>query len=118
MSTSPLTLETIREIVLAFPGVEEGFSYRTVAFRVNRKLIARMHQEEPAVVVRCDSENRDQLMLAAPEVFYITPHYIGSRWVLLNLNTAQFQDISDALLRAYRMVAPPRLLKELKTTNG
>jgi len=44
MATRKLSLATIRKAALALPGVEEGTSHATPAFRLMKKLIARLHQ--------------------------------------------------------------------------
>jgi hypothetical protein len=39
-----VTLETVRRLALAFPGVEEGLSYGTPGFRVRGRFLARLPQ--------------------------------------------------------------------------
>jgi hypothetical protein len=46
-----VTWDEVREIALSLPGVEEGASYGTPAFRVRRKFLARLWPEEPDVLV-------------------------------------------------------------------
>lgn len=38
------TFDTVREIALSLPGVEEGTSYGTAAFRVRGKFLARLRE--------------------------------------------------------------------------
>ena len=59
---SGLALADIRRIALSFPGVEEGTSYGTLAFRVSRKFITRLHDEGEAMVMRVPFEEREMLM--------------------------------------------------------
>lgn len=47
-----ITLETIREVALALPEVEERSSYGTPGFFVRKKLFARWHQDGDKLVVR------------------------------------------------------------------
>jgi hypothetical protein len=67
-----VTLDVIRELVADLPGVEEGFSYGTRAFKVKKKLIARIHQKEDALVVKSDFDERKELMQMNPLTYYIT----------------------------------------------
>lgn len=59
-TSPPLTFEDLRDVALEFPGVEVGTSYGTPALRVRRRFIARMHQREPALVLRMDFETREE----------------------------------------------------------
>jgi hypothetical protein len=54
-----VTCETVREIALALPGVEEGTSYGTPAFRVRGKFLARLREDGETLVVKCDYPERD-----------------------------------------------------------
>ncbi len=74
-SRKGLTFEDIRRIALSFPGVEEGTSYGTPAFRVSRKFITRLHDEGEAMVMRVPFEEREMLMEREPETYFITGHY-------------------------------------------
>ena len=40
----PVTFQTVRELSLALPEVEEGTSYGTLAFKVRGKLMARLKE--------------------------------------------------------------------------
>ena len=44
MAARKLTLSAIRRVALSFPGVEEGTSYGTPAFKLGKKLLVRLHQ--------------------------------------------------------------------------
>ena len=75
LPTTPVTFETVRQLALALPHVEEGTSYGTTAFKVKGKLIARLREDGDSLVVRIDLLKREILMNAEPETFYITEHY-------------------------------------------
>lgn len=59
-----MNLEQIRKLFLGYPGVEEAPSYGTPGFRVRKKLLARVHQSEPAVVLRVESANASKEQIA------------------------------------------------------
>ncbi len=40
-----MTFETVREVALALPEIEEGTSYGTPAFKVRRRFLCRLREE-------------------------------------------------------------------------
>ena len=71
-----MTWETIRQLVVSLPGIEESTSYGTPALKVNRKLFARLHQDGENVVVRIEKKDRATLMRANP-AFHVTDALTG-----------------------------------------
>jgi hypothetical protein len=108
--SSSVTYETARQIALALPGAEEGTSYGTPACKVGGKLFARLHQDGESLVIKVDFEEREQLMQAEPEKFYITDHYLNYPWMLVRLSKVRRDQLSDLLLQSWRRVAPKRLV--------
>src|ERR1700737_2918334 len=103
---SPFTLATVRELALAFPGVEEGLSYGTPGFRVRGKFLARVWEDGETLVVKCGADERDFRMQADPETFFITDHYRGYPTVLVRLGRVTKADLRDVLEEAWRRHAP------------
>jgi hypothetical protein len=109
-NTAPVTFETVRDLALALPDVEEGTSYRTPAFRVGGKLFARMWEDGGTLVLKIGFDAREILMQAAPETFYITDHYAGYPSVLVRLAAISAGDLAEVLETAWRFNAPKRLI--------
>lgn len=109
-----MKFEKAREIFLSYPGVSEAPSYGTPGFRVRKKLLARLHQAEPAVVLRLgDLDEQEDLIAADPQAFYITDHYAGHPFVLARLariRQAQLREIFEA---AWRNAASKKQIAEL-----
>jgi hypothetical protein len=95
-----LPLSTIRRVALALPGVEEGMSYGTPAFRIRKKLIARLHQDGQSIMFKLGFEARDHLMRADPQTFFITEHYRNYPSVLARLDRLGVRDLGALLARA------------------
>jgi hypothetical protein len=102
--------ETVRQIALAFPGVEEKLSfYKTPAFHARKKFLARLHQEEEnALVLMVGEVEQEILIQLEPEVYYITDHYRGSAAVLVRLEAIDPADLHEALEKAWRRIAQKR----------
>lgn len=108
--TRRVTLQKLRELTLALPDVEEGTSYGTLAFRVRKKFLARLREDGASLVIRVDLDEREVLMEADPETFYITDHYLNHPYVLVRLSTVDPEDLQELLEEAWRYAAPKRLV--------
>ncbi len=62
-----INYETVREIALALPNVEDGLSYAAPALKVGGKLMVRLREDLDAIVVLTTFEERDELMAAEPD---------------------------------------------------
>ena len=114
----PVTFDTVRQLALALPGVEEKTSYGTTAFKVNGKLLARFHQDGESLVVKVEYAAREVLMGANPRTFYITDHYRCWPWVLVRIASVDTEDLRQLLEEAWRRSASKRLVAawEARTT--
>jgi hypothetical protein len=104
------TWETVRQLVLALPAVEESASYGTPALKVHTKLFARLHQDGENVVVRIEKKDRARRMLEKPETFHVTQHYVGYPYMLVSLRTVSWADLREVLFGAWRLAAPRELV--------
>jgi hypothetical protein len=101
----PKEFESVRRIALALDNVEEGTSYGTPAFKVGGALFVRMHQDRESLVVRTDFEQREELMAADPETYYITDHYLNYEWILIRLSRVHPDALRDLIRMAWRLAS-------------
>jgi len=107
-----MTPEEMREIVLSFPGAEEGVSYGAPAFKVNGKFFTRLRREDQSVVlVGVGPDEREMLMEAEPATFHITAHYKDYPAVLARIGTLHPGSFRNLLERKWRTIAPRKLVK-------
>src|ERR1700733_2361299 len=86
MKKSPrITYDTVRQMALLLPNVEEGTSYGTPALKVKGQLIIRLREELDSIVLKMPFDRREELMAGDPETYYITDHYREYEWVLVRL---------------------------------
>jgi hypothetical protein len=107
-----VTFEQVRLAAQAFPGVEDSTSYGTPALKVRGKLLARLHQSGECLVLRADLLDREILMQSDSQVFYITDHYRGYPWVLVRFSAVDAGALPDLIERAWRLVAPKKLIEK------
>jgi hypothetical protein len=105
MATRKLSLAVIRRTISALPGVEEGTSYGTPAWRHKGKLLARLHQDGRSIVLKVGNATRDHLLQADPETFFVTDHYMGYPMVLARLDRLSAADLKKLLQRAIATTA-------------
>jgi hypothetical protein len=105
VAKTPAAFEAVRRIALALEKVEEGTSYGTPAFKVSGALFVRMHQDGESLVVRTDFEQREELMVADPETYYITDHYLNYEWILIRLSRVQPDALRDLIRMAWRLAS-------------
>src|ERR1019366_3592774 len=108
MPRSTINFDTVRNIGLALPGVEESTAYGVPALKVRGKLLASVpanRSAEPAsLVVRVDFDDRAELLAADPDVYYVTDHYVGYNAVLVRLSRVNADMLRDLLGMAYKFV--------------
>lgn len=101
------------KLALTFPGVEESTSYGTPGLKVKGKLLSRLRTEaEGALALRCDFIDREILLQADPEAFFLTDHYLNYPMILVRLDKVRADALPDLFERAWRMQAPPKLIAE------
>jgi hypothetical protein len=98
-------------IALKLPGVEASTSYGTPSLKVKGKILSRLRTEaEGALALRCDFLDRQILLQADPDAFFLTDHYLNYPMILVRLNKVRRSSLPDLIERAWRTVAPPKLV--------
>ena len=105
-------LPTVRAIAMKLPGVEEGTSYGTPAFKVKGKLLARMKEDGETLVLRVGLELKEALIEENPEVFFTTPHYDGYAAVLVRVGKISKGELTRVVDEGWHFVAPKKLVSE------
>jgi hypothetical protein len=105
-----LTWEDVRRIALALPGVEEGTSYGTPGLRAAKKFLTRLKEDGTSIVVKVNFDEREVLMEADPETFFITEHYRSYPAMLVNLASAHEDQVRRLLEQSWRAMVPKKLL--------
>jgi hypothetical protein len=62
-----VSLEVVRELALELPETEETTSYGTPAFKVRKKLFARLREEGDVLVVKVERDERAALIESEPD---------------------------------------------------
>jgi hypothetical protein len=110
--------ERYLKIALVLPGAEASTSYGTPSVKIRGKLLSRWRSEaEGALAIRCDFLDRQILLQTQPQVFFLTDHYLDYPMVLVRLEKVSRAVLVDVAERAWRLVAPAKLVKERDAAN-
>jgi hypothetical protein len=103
-----MSFDRVRAIGLALPGVVEGTAYGAPALKVRGKMfacIASNRSAEPnTLVVRLPFDDRDELVVAQPDVYYLKDHYVPYACVLIRLDRVSEEVLQELLLMGHRFI--------------
>ena len=103
-----VTFDTVLKMGLALPGVEATTSWGAPALKVRGKMFAccatNKSAEPDTLVVRMDFEQRDELIAAEPDTYYLKEHYVDYACVLVRLRRVHPDALRDLLLMGWRFM--------------
>lgn len=109
MPRTTITFETVCEMGLALPDVERSTAWRSPALKVNGRLMAVVptHKSaEPNSVGICiPIEQRDELIAAAPDIYYVKPHYVNYAVVLVRMPRIHVDALRDLVRMSWQFVS-------------
>ncbi|MEU5682985.1 hypothetical protein DEJ48_04705 [Streptomyces venezuelae] len=111
-SRARVTSDDVRRIALALPETVEKVAWSMPTFRVAGKMFVTVPDDETSFAVRCPKVERDELVLAEPDKFWVAAHEAGSAWVRVRLAALDTDELKDILADSWRQAAPPRLLEQ------
>jgi hypothetical protein len=108
MPRKTLTFDAVRELARALPDIEESTSYGAPSWKIHGKMVAcqaiNKSAEPNSLGVMIPFEQRDELIAAQPDVYYVTAHYVNYPCVLVRLSRVHRDALQDLLGMAARFV--------------
>jgi hypothetical protein len=104
--------ERARSVSQHLPGLEVANYHHFQALKVNGKLVANICREPGALAVHCPLELKQQLLEAAPDVFYDTAHFAGWPSILVRMDAVDDETLRSRIEAAWQMRAPKALVKQ------
>jgi hypothetical protein len=89
---------------LVLPEVEE----RKQTFRTNGRIFVNMSHEEGAISTRAPDDELELLIRARPDVYSVTPHYVGWDAVLVRLDVVDDEELAGRIEDAYAFIQAKR----------
>ena len=87
--------------------------HETPSVKVRGKFLSRWRTEaECALAIRCDFLDRQIMLQARPDVFFLTDHYRNYPMILVRLEKATGKMLQDVAERGWRFIAPAKLVRQ------
>ncbi|MFD8248267.1 MmcQ/YjbR family DNA-binding protein [Nocardia sp. NPDC059691] len=107
------TGDDVRAFALSLPETSEQFTWGMPTFRVAGKLFLTLPESETSMAVRCPVADRDELVVAEPDKFWIAAHEAGNAWVRARLTALDDREELEAIVQdSWRQAAPRHLLDD------
>jgi hypothetical protein len=106
--------DDVRRLALSLPETSEKPCYGTPGFYVRKKLFARIREDAETLVVKVEMGERELLMAAEPDTFFITDHYRDWPSVLVHLGAIAPDELLEVLTDSWLIAAPKRLAATLE----
>lgn len=117
-----INFDLVREIALALPGVEESTTYGAPSVKVRGKLMAcpAIHRsaEPDTLAVRIDFDQRDELIDADPNVYYLKDHYVNYPVVLVRMSQINQDALRDLIDMSWRFAMAKTASKSKRVRNA
>lgn len=81
-----MTYDDVVTLACSFPGVVEAQSYGTPSIKVGSKFLLRLREPGILALQRPSLDERDALLEAEPNLFFITDHYRDYPYLLVRLD--------------------------------
>jgi hypothetical protein len=98
--------DTIRRLGLAMPGVEVSTYYGSPALKVHKQMFACLathpSAEPHTLIVSVGFDQRDELIAADPDIYYLKEHYLSYPVVLVRLERVHPDALRGLLATARR----------------
>lgn len=100
-ASNGLALDDVGQLMATLPGVVASKTVRGSSWKVKRKLLActAMHKsaEPDSLVVHINMAERERLLAAKPEVYYLTNHYVPYPCILVRLKQVKRDELRNLM---------------------
>jgi hypothetical protein len=109
-----MDFDDVREVARSFPDIEESTSYGVWSLKFRGKLLAcpaiNKSAEPDSLVVKLGIEQRDELIAADPDVYYVTDHYVKYPRVLVRMSRIHKDSLRGLLAMALKFASPRKAI--------
>ena len=95
----------VQAIAREFAEVEDSTSYGTPALKVRGTLLARLKEDGETLVLKTTLTDRERLLSGAPDIFFLTGHYLKYPWILVRLAQIDEPFLRELIGEAWQIVS-------------
>ncbi len=105
-----VSLDSVREIAMAFEAAEEAPHFEITSFRVKKKIFVTMNAEMNHITIRLSEVDQSVFYEYSPEVIYPVPNKWGKYgWTHVNLLIVEEELLREVIRLSYCIAAPKKL---------
>jgi hypothetical protein len=109
-----VSIEAVRRLALSFPGADEHQHFERRAFRVKKKIFATLLEKDQTLNLKLTLVDQSVFCSFDNTVIYPVAGAWGKKgFTTVNLKKIRMSMLKDALITAYRTVAPQKLVDKL-----
>lgn len=114
-----VTHDDVRRIALSLPETHERASYGgRPSFRTTKQMFTWIRDAPEALVIWVPTvDDRDALVVAEPDKFFTTDHYVDHPIVLVRLEAVDVDEATELITDSWRLRGPKRLVAAWETTQ-
>ena len=109
MPTSNSQFDLVRKLAMALPNVVESTVHGAPSWKLNGKLLAcqAVHKsaEPNSLLVKILPADREQLLSAEPDTYYVTEHYVNAPVILVRLDQINSKELKSLIKSACLVVS-------------
>ncbi len=108
-----ISVSLIKSIALSFPETDQHPHFDLVSYRVNKKIFITVNEPQKRCTLKFDKEFQDIFTSVSKGAIYPVPNAWGrSGWTTVELEKIKPEILKDAMLIAWRCVAPKAFKKK------
>ena len=112
----------VRAMARSLPRAEEGTAYGSPALKIDGQMFAciaiNKAAEPGTLVVRVDFAQRDELLAADPDTYYLKEHYVNYPCVLIRLARIHDDALRDLLRMGYEFVRAQKKRRSVRNRRS
>lgn len=104
---------TVEAFALSLEGVSASTSYGEPSLKIGKVLLTRLRTADNSIVLKSvDCDERDNLIEAQPEIYFLEDHYRGYDIVLARMDHAALKDLAPFIERTWAALRKSRGISE------
>jgi hypothetical protein len=106
-----ISIHEIRNFIKNLPESQETDHWGKPSFRLNNKIFAVLQEDGVTLTIKTSREDREIYTQLDPQIFRVPETFSNLNYMNLNINLIEPEEVKLLILKAWRNVAPKKLIK-------